>query len=183
MLYGQYHEKDALRFLKEELKLDVKPSGFFVDTEFGYLGATPDGLIGEEGIIEIKCPHSCENLTPYEAIESRKFTFWNFDKKEKAVGEINRRHRFFFQVQGQLHITNRLYCIFVLWTKKEVKTVRIEKDDTFWKSHMEEKLKAFYLDCLLPELIDPRHPRSMPIRNPAYILEAQRKKKDKQEKK
>jgi len=38
------------------------------------------------------------------------------------------------------------------------------------------KLKMFFFNCLLPELVDPRHSRSMPIRNPTYILEAKMKK-------
>jgi hypothetical protein len=39
------------------------------------------------------------------------------------------------------------------------------------------KLEMFFFNCLLPELVDPRHFRSMPIRNPTYILEAKMKKK------
>lgn len=39
---------------------------------------------------------------------------------------------------------------------------------------MKEKLIKFYFDCLLPELIDPRIPRSLPIRNPEYIIQAQK---------
>lgn len=41
------------------------------------------------------------------------------------------------------------------------------------------KLKQFYFNCLLPELVDPRYPRSMEIRNPNYILEAKKEKKEK----
>lgn len=45
----------------------------------------------------------------------------------------------------------------------------INKDDTFWKDEMEPKLTKFYYDCILPELIDPRHTRKMSIRDPYYI--------------
>ncbi|KAJ8886979.1 hypothetical protein PR048_013193, partial [Dryococelus australis] len=31
---------------------------------------------------------------------------------------------------------------------------------------MEAKLCTFYIECVLPELVDPRFPRSMPIQNP-----------------
>ena len=38
---------------------------------------------------------------------------------------------------------------------------------------MEPLLSQFYKECLVPEIVDPRHSRSMPIRDPQYILEAQ----------
>lgn len=34
-------------------------------------------------------------------------------------------------------------------------------------------LTRFYYDCMLPEILDSRHNRHMPIRNPRYIIEAQ----------
>lgn len=40
---------------------------------------------------------------------------------------------------------------------------------------MKEKLCRFYLNCILPELLDPRHTRNLPIRNPRYIEEAMAK--------
>lgn len=41
----------------------------------------------------------------------------------------------------------------------------------------------FYEQCILPELLDPRQVRNMPIRDPKYIIEAKKRKmieKDKQ---
>ncbi|KZC14656.1 hypothetical protein WN55_07269 [Dufourea novaeangliae] len=36
---------------------------------------------------------------------------------------------------------------------------------------MEPKLIEFYLKCMLPELIDSRYNRGMPIREPAFIMQ------------
>ena len=85
-------------------------------------------------------------------------------------------HPWYYQIQGQLHITKRIYCLLGLWTPKGMKVEKIKRDDSFWDTHMFPKLQTFYLDCLLPELVDPRHPRSMPIRDPEYILEAKNRK-------
>lgn len=74
-----------------------------------------------------------------------------------------------------MHISKKKYCIFTFWTLKGIKTEIIEKDDNFWETEMVKKLKDFYFDCLLPEIIDPRYVRSMPIRDPTYILEAMKK--------
>lgn len=41
---------------------------------------------------------------------------------------------------------------------------------------MVDKLIKFYEDCVLPELLDPRRERNMPIRDPEYIIEAKKQK-------
>jgi hypothetical protein len=50
-----------------------------------------------------------------------------------------------------------------MWTPQEMRIVVIERYNEFWSNYMEEKLKNFYMDCLLPELVDPRQTRSMHI--------------------
>jgi hypothetical protein len=37
---------------------------------------------------------------------------------------------------------------------------------------MEPKLVQFYIECILPELVDPRHIRNKKVRDPPYILQA-----------
>ena len=95
-------------------------------------------------------------------------------KSKKNILGVNKKHVYYFQVQGQLQISKSKYCLFVIWTPLGIKTEKIYRDDSFWKEFMVNKLKNFYFDCLLPEIIDPRYPRSMPIKNPTYILEAQK---------
>jgi len=41
---------------------------------------------------------------------------------------------------------------------------------------MFNKLVQFYEGCILPELLDPRQERNMPIRDPEYIIETKRRK-------
>ena len=55
---------------------------------------------------------------------------------------------------------------------KDTKIEKIERDDRFWGNDMKDKLTKFYNACLLPELIDPRYPQSLPIKNPDCINEA-----------
>ena len=174
MKYGRKHEKSAIKELEKE-NIIVKPSGLFIDKKFPFLAASPDGLIEDNGIIEIKCPSSCADLTPEEGIHARKITFWTINRNTKTIDGVNKRHIYYYQIQGQMHITGREYCLFVLWTPKGMKIEKIMKDDQFWHKEMEEKLVKFYHHCLLPELVDPRYPRSMPIRDPTYIVEAQKK--------
>ena len=46
----------------------------------------------------------------------------------------------------------------------------INYDDEFW-GEVEDTLENFYMNCLLPEIIDPRAPRGLPIREPDYIVQ------------
>lgn len=87
---------------------------------------------------------------------------------------MNVNHNWYYQVQGQLHVTQKSKCLFAIWSGEnfDIKTEIILKDDRFWQEKMEEKLRLFYLDCILPELVDPRHIRNMTIRDPPYILKA-----------
>lgn len=52
-----------------------------------------------------------------------------------------------------------------------MKVELIDEDKEFW-GNMEEKLKMFYFDCLLPEIIDSRLDRQMEIKDTDYILDA-----------
>ena len=70
--------------------IDVTNCGFFTKDENS--GSSPDGLIGSDGILEIKCP--------------RTETFF----KVVATDEID--SKYFYQMQKQMDDTNRTYAIF-----------------------------------------------------------------------
>jgi len=55
MRFGQETEEEARRFLALERNLDVTNGGFCM-SDCGRWGASPDGLIGEDGALELKCP-------------------------------------------------------------------------------------------------------------------------------
>lgn len=78
--------------------------------------------------------------------------------------ELNKNHNWFYQIQGQLHITQRKFCVLGVWTPKGLKSEIIRKDDEFWETKMKSKLNKFFMNCLLPEIVDPRRARSMPLR-------------------
>lgn len=87
---------------------------------------------------------------------------------------VNKQHHWYYQIQGQLHITQKNVCMLGIWFGEAVpiKVYLIQRDDEFWKTKMEAKLVKFYYDCMLPELVDPRHSRCMQIRDPPYIIKS-----------
>lgn len=64
--------------------------GFFVHPHFDYVGASPDGLVGNQGLLEIKC------LTMAKHVECL--------RKGAHAAEYR------WQVQGQLWVTGRQWC-------------------------------------------------------------------------
>ena len=98
MKYGRENEKIAREELALKLNKAIKPCGLFIDSENPFLGASPDGLIEENGIVEIKCPMSAEHLTTEKAIETFPSLKGIFDQKNPH--KMNRNHRYFYQVQG-----------------------------------------------------------------------------------
>ncbi|KAB0805324.1 hypothetical protein PPYR_02294 [Photinus pyralis] len=53
--WGRYNEKKAIEKFQEQYNVTVTPTGIWFSKE-GVIGASPDGLIGENELIEIKCP-------------------------------------------------------------------------------------------------------------------------------
>jgi hypothetical protein len=51
--------------------------GLFVDIEKTFLGASPDGLVNLNSIVEIKCPFAARNTDIETAIEKKDKIFKN----------------------------------------------------------------------------------------------------------
>lgn len=100
--------------MESKLGIKIIPCGLFVDNNLPYLAASPDGLIGNNSIVEIKYTASIKDYTPEEAFR---------EKKLKCVTNNNGKHlkvshAYYHQIQGQLHITNKKFCFFCIWTPK-----------------------------------------------------------------
>src|SRR5437868_10581252 len=61
--------------------------------------------------------------------------------------QLNRKHKFFYQIQGQLNIAQKKYCYFVVQSSNSQPQhiEKIEVDKSFWESKMLPKLKEFYI--------------------------------------
>ncbi|XP_077535959.1 uncharacterized protein LOC144148274 [Haemaphysalis longicornis] len=141
----------------------VKECGLFVDQKRPFLGATPDGLVGDDTLVEMKCPYAARDLTPLEGAVQDEFTAFPA-----------RTSNYWYQMQGQLNICDREKCLFPVWTREAIHVETISMDRVFWENKMLPRLQKFYMHCLLPELVNLRS-RGLPIREPAYIIEAHRR--------
>lgn len=86
------------------------------DRAFGY---SSDGLVGDDGLIEIKCPANCQKIGD------------TWSDPENAVAE------YIDQIQGGMWITGRKWCDFVMycpWLEpvgKELFRRRVERDEAY----------------------------------------------------
>lgn len=148
--YGIENEQHAINDLATTLEADIVESGLFIHPEYQFLAATPDGLIGQNIIVEVKCPYSARDITPEEAILKK---IVKYGKILNGKFQLNRNHPYYFQVQGQLFVCNKKFCYFAIWTPKGLMYERIKPDYDLWKT-MFPKLKTFYFDNYLPILIN-----------------------------
>ena len=81
-----------------------------------YVGASPDGLVGDEGIIEIKCPEAKKFLV--EVISNK------IDKK------------YIYQMQMQMWVLNRSWCDYVIYNEdfeRSIHIIRVDRDEEIIK--------------------------------------------------
>lgn len=62
MEWGIETEPLARAAYEMRLDIDTQPGGFAIHDEISRFGASPDGLIGADGVLEIKCPTTATHL-------------------------------------------------------------------------------------------------------------------------
>jgi len=100
-----------------KFNLKVLPAGLFVDAEYNFLAGSPDGLVGDNYIVEIKCPQSIKDMTPKEGVLANKIKFLTIDDVDGKM-KLKRNDNYYYQVQGQLRVANKNACYFIVWTPK-----------------------------------------------------------------
>ncbi|XP_050549327.1 uncharacterized protein LOC118271403 isoform X2 [Spodoptera frugiperda] len=98
MLYGQQNENVAKSMFMQQYNKTVRPSGLFIDEEFGCLAGSPDGVIeNERALIEIKCFPSLarKNLSLEAAAVEKKNFALTLDNNALVM---NKKHDYYYQV-------------------------------------------------------------------------------------
>ena len=153
--YGRQNESRARKLYQQNSEQHhncfvIKTTGLHVRSDLPFIGASPDALIEckchGKGLLEIKCPRKYrDGLKDWE--KDKTFPI-NADKTIKT------NHKYYSQIQGQMLVLDRYYCDLFIWTPIEnsTVTVRVLKDNTFCES-MLQKLKQYFFDVLLPEVV------------------------------
>jgi len=133
---GHDLEPEAIEWYKMNIlerrneKHEVRATGLWIHKK-SFIGASPDGLVGENGLVEVKCPRN----RPHLAIPPA----------------------YMAQIQGQLNITNREWCDFVSYHRcEDVNVFRVYRSQEYW-DWMYPQLENFFLNVEMdvePELLE-----------------------------
>lgn len=147
--WGVNNEAEAVKAFTNLTGETVKETGIWLDGS-GILGASPDGIVAGDSVLEVKCPYTERNMTIEEAVN----TSPNFCLKKTESGQyaLKEEHVYWHQVQGEIHFSHRMFCYFVVWTCKDVVVLKISKDE-LWSENI-SKLTQFYFEHLFPKVVE-----------------------------
>jgi len=125
--------------------MSVRNCGLFINPNYPFLGASPDGLVGESGIVEIKCPFNGKNSKISPGIN---FPFLEFT--DDGIIKLKRNHNYYYQIIGQLALSKKAKCYFIVFTFIDFFVEEIHFDEDFFKVSMLTTLKSFYESSYCP---------------------------------
>jgi len=142
--WGKAHEVDAIAAYCRQTGRIVKPTGIWLFPN-GMLGASPDGLVFEKvdderpsGILEVKCPFSVRDLHHRQMREQKRLPRYLTRNLQ-----LNPKHEYYHQVQGELVATQAPWCDFAMWTPRSILIQRIFPNAN-WAAENIPKLTDFY---------------------------------------
>lgn len=127
MLHGIEQEPHARNAYEVMTGYDVAPGGFVLHPVFDMAGASPDGLVGSDGLLEIKCPNTSAHIDTL------------------LSGEVDRRY--VLQMHWQMACSGRAWCDFVSYDPRlplsmQTFIQRVERDEQLVQE-LEQVVRAF----------------------------------------
>jgi putative phage-type endonuclease len=118
MEYGTLTEPLARAAYQQSETVDVQQVGFVEHGDFHGVGCSPDGILGDDGLLEIKCPNTSTQI------------------QRVLSGEFPSEYQ--AQVQGQLWVCQREWCDFLSYDGRikgpaSYFKVRVYRDEEFIK--------------------------------------------------
>ncbi len=183
--YGKDHEDTAIREYERVNGIPpntVQKVGLVVSLKNGIFGASPDGYVGADGMVEVKCPYSLflqDKLGLGPAA-------WPEISKGSSLSHVNgklelkKKHAHYYQVVMQIYVTGRQWCDYFVWSEHGhfmERVFRTPETDILW-SKMERKLEKFWDENVAPELVDSRFERGYSEYRCPQSRENARKKKN-----
>lgn len=111
MARGVELENEAVEFYSLTHEVDPRPVGFVMD-DLKRWGASPDRLINDNGLLEVKCP------LPHTMVD--------YLLNENLYQDYKQ------QVQGQLFVTGREWCDLIAYSRGlKPLIIRVKRDDEF----------------------------------------------------
>lgn len=126
MQWGLDTEAQARAMYSLDVGETVLETGFHPHRSILFSGASPDGLVGENGLVEIKCPNTATHIAT--------LTGSSIDRK------------YLYQMQWQMECTGRDWCDFASFDPRlpdemQLHVRRVERDETLLAEIRAEVIK------------------------------------------
>jgi putative phage-type endonuclease len=130
MQHGTETEPEARAAYEFYQGATVKEVAFVPHPKIDQAGCSPDGLVGDDGLVEIKCPNTATHL-------------------DTLLGQAVPA-KYMAQIQFQMACTGRAYCAFVSYDPRMPENMRlfirrVDRDDTHIHV-LETEIAAFLLE-------------------------------------
>jgi putative phage-type endonuclease len=127
MIHGTETEPEARRAYEFFIDRDVQQVGFIPHPAIENAGASPDGFVGDDGLLELKCPQSATHI------------------ETLLTGVIP--DKYFKQMQFQMSCTARSWCDFASYDNRLPERMRlfvkrVERDEEAI-AEIEREVRAF----------------------------------------
>jgi putative phage-type endonuclease len=106
MINGTECEPEARAAYSFQMNVDVEEVGFCPHPTINDAGASPDGLVGADGLVEIKCPNTATHI-------------------EQLLRPDFVPNQYLLQMQFQMACTGRQWCDFVSYDKRLPEAMRL----------------------------------------------------------
>lgn len=144
--WGKSNEKNAISEYKKSTTNDVVLCGLVVSPEHCFLAGSPDGLVGDLTVLEVKCPYSIRD----QLISEENLGF--LERKQNMLS-LKENSNYYYQVQTQMYVTGREYCDFCIWTRQDFKIVSVVRNNDIIFKLIIPKTKQFYEEHVVPALV------------------------------
>lgn len=159
MSWGNEHEAEARELYAFTVGVDVTEVGFVPHPSIAMTGASPDGLVGQDGLVEIKCPNTATHI------------------ETLLGGSVPGKYA--LQMQWQMECTGRLWCDFVSYDPRMPAVMqlfirRLQRDDAALNS-IRTAVTAFLdeAETTVTQLLSRYgQPDPKPVRSPPPLLVA-----------
>ena len=166
MRYGLESEPKAILKYEEQSNTVVCKSGLWVNPNYPFLGCSPDGIVGEDGLLEIKSLKIFKHSTIESVVEK-----WSTLPKVVKQGQcfitedgqciLKSSHDYYYQIQMQLLVTERIFCDFVLYAENGPVSIERIYQNEHVINEIIKCLTALWKRVVAPELYEMRVPRNL----------------------
>ena len=168
MKYSLESESAAVEQYEIQTSLSVSPTGLWINPQFSYIACSPDGLVGDDGLLEIKSLKIFNDNTVDQVVNDTDRVLVpkdNLKRQRFAIKEnecnLKESHDYYYQIQCQLLVTERKFCDFVLYAKDGPISVQSIYGNQHLISDMVLRFSALWKRVIAPEIIEMRVPRDL----------------------